>query len=166
MNQKEQFRKALVLIHVWIMLSFLKSMNVRAQSCSTGYFSQNGVWTKCESSWYTCTNETEWETCYNKILNNLTKLWEFWPYGQYYSAQTDLWSDWKGSWRNEWGYQSEWYVCPTGMIFDLTLFKWVNNCTSTQVYINDPLLRSIPVWRDTVYYVDPASLQPIELGTK
>ena len=110
MNKKESFRKTLILIQVGIAFSFLKSLSVSAQSCLTGYFSQNGVWTKWATSWYTCTNATEWETCYNKILNNSTKLWEFWPYGQFYSDQVDMWIDWKGSWRNEWGYQSEWYL--------------------------------------------------------
>ena len=56
MNKKEQFRKTLTLMQIWAMFCFLKNMSVRAQSCFTGYFSQNGVWTKCEASWYTCTH--------------------------------------------------------------------------------------------------------------
>ena len=58
------------------------------------------------------------------------------------------------------------YKWPAGMMFDLTLFTWVSNCTSTQVYINDPAMRNIPICRDTVFYVNPDSIQPIELGTK
>ena len=161
-----KYWKTLLLMKLVMILYFWGRFVVFSQNCLDGYFSNNGVWTKWATTWYTCTNATEWETCYNRILNNSTKLWEFWPYRQFYSAQVDMWSDWKGSWRNEWGYQDEWYVCPAGMKFDLTLFTCVNNCTSTQVYINDPILKNIPVWRDTVYYVDSKSLQPIELGTK
>ena len=139
---------------------------VDTQSWSTGYFYKNGTCTKWAASWYTCTNDMQWDTWYNRILNKTTMLWEFWPYGQFYSSQVDKWSSWEGSWRDEWGYQSECYIWPTGMKFDLTLLKWVNSCTSSQLFIQDPSMRNIPLCRDTVYYIDTGSIQPIELGTK
>ena len=110
---------------------------VYAQSWSIGYFNKDGICTKWAVSWYTCTNDTQWDTWYNRFLNKTTMLWEFWPYGQFYSSQVDKWSSWEGSWRDEWGYQSECYIWPTGMKFDLTLLKWVNNCTTSQLFIQD-----------------------------
>ena len=99
------------------------------------------------------------------MLNNSTKLWEFWPYGQFYSPQLGRWVECEGSWKEEWGYQNECFVWPQGMKFDLTLLKWVNNCTSSQVFIQDQILKNIPIWRDTTYYIDSNSLKSIELGT-
>ena len=65
----------------------------------------------------------------------------------------------------EWGYREDWFVCPQGMKYDLNLLKWVNNCTSDQVFIQDQTLRNIPLCRDPTYYIDPGSIASIELGT-
>ena len=166
MKLKRKQSEAWILLQLLIAILLLEQAWVNGDSCLTGYFSQNGIWTKWATSWYTWTNATEWETCHNRFFNKSTKLWEFCPYGQFYSTQVDKWSSWDGSWRDEWGYQSECYVCPSGMKFDLTLLKWVNNWTSSQLFIQDPSMRNIPLWRDPVYYVDTGSIQPIELGTK
>ena len=136
-----------------------------ALTWSDGYFEENGAWAKCQSSWYTWTNATEWSSWNNMKLNASTKLWEFWPYGQFYSPQLDRWVNCEGSWKEEWGYQDEWFMWPQGMKFDLTLLKWVDNWTSSQVFIQDQILKNIPIWRDTTYYIDPSSLKSIELGT-
>ena len=149
------------LLNIVFMLKY-----VRAVICPIGFFDSNGVWTKWAPTWYTCISATEWTTWYNRILNNSTKLWEFWPYGQFYSIQIDMCLDWRGSWREQWGYQDMCFKWPTSMMFDLTLLTWVSNCTSTQIYINDPAMKNIPICRDTVYYVDPDGIEPIELGTK
>ena len=110
-------------------------------SWEIGYFEQNGSWVQWDASWYTCTNATEWTSWYNRILNNSTQLWEFCAYGQFYSPQLDNWVDWAGSWHEEWGYQDKCFAWPQGMSYDLTLLKWVNNCTSSQVFIQDTLLK-------------------------
>ena len=150
------------IITIWLLFIQLASTTT---TWSNGFFEQDGSWVAWDPSWYTCANATQWTSCYNKILNNSTKLWNFWPYGQFYSPQVNKWISWDGSWLEEWGYQDECYVWPTGMMFDLTQFTWVSNCTSSQVFILDPLLKNIPIWRDTTYYIDANGLQPIELGT-
>ena len=166
MKLKISSNKKKILIHMLIMVILLRYYWIDAQSCTTGYLSQDGVCTQWAASWYTCTNAIQWDSWYNKFLNKTTMLCEFWPYGQFYSSQVGKWSSWEGNWKDEWGYQSECYVWPTGMMFDLTLLKWVNNCASSQLFIQDPSMRNIPLCRDTVYYIDTGSLQPIELGTK
>ena len=155
-----------IILKIILATHFLTLFHVNAASCAIGYFNNNDVCTQWATSWYTCTNATEWASCYNRILNSSTKLWEFCPYGQFFSPQISKCINWDGSWSEEWGYQTECYAWPTGMMFDLTQLKWVSSCTSSQVFIQDPLLRNIPIWRDTVYYVDAGSIQPIELGTK
>ena len=161
----EKFYYLLIFL-IWTSINYFQIFHVNAASCATGYFSQNGVWIQWATPWYTCTNATEWASCYNRILNSSTKLWEFCPYGQFFSLQIKRCISWEGSWSEEWGYQIECYTWSTGMMFDLTQLKWVSSCMSSQVFIQDPLLRNIPIWRDTVYYIDSESIQPIELGTK
>ena len=166
MKLKKRANQITILVYLLIAVTLFWNYCVDAQNWSTGYFNKDGICTKWAVSWYTCTNDTQWDSWYNRFLNKTTMLWEFWPYGQFYSSQVDKWSSWEGSWRDEWGYQSECYIWPTGMKFDLTLLKWVNNCTSSQLLIQDPSMRNIPLCRDTVYYIDTGSIKPIELGTK
>ena len=147
-----------LLVNLWMIATVSATWEI-------GYFEQSGSWVQWDASCYTCTNATECTSWYNKILNNSTKLWEFCAYGQFYSPQIKRWIDCEGSWYEEWGYQDECFVWPQGMKFDLALLQWVNNCTSSQVFIQDPLLKNIPVWRDPTYYIDPSSLKSIELGT-
>ena len=93
-------------------------------------------------------------------------MWEFCPDGQYYSIQVNKWLDWGGSWLEQWEFQLNWYTCPGSQKFDINLLKWVDNCTDSQLFIQDSLMRNIPVWRDPEYYIDSNSLQNIELGTQ
>ena len=44
--------------------------------------------------------------------------------------------------------------------------KWVSECASNEVFIQDPQLRNFKLCRPTDYYVDPDSSEIIELGTK
>ena len=118
---------------------------------TTGYYKQNDTWFKWSTSWKTWINGSECTSWNNRILNSTTKLWEFWGYGQFYSPQINKCIDWNGSWLEEWGYQDECYLWPQGMKYDLTLLECVNEWTSLQVYIEDPLLKGFPVWRDVIY---------------
>ena len=159
-------RKTIALMAILILVCTFAKLSKSAITCSNGFFNFNDEWIKCNSSWYTCTNQNEWTSCYNRILNNSTKLWEFCPDGQYYSIQVNKWLDWGGSWLEQWGYQLNWYTCPGSQNFDINLLKWVDNCTDSQLFIQDSLMRNIPVWRDPEYYIDSNSLQNIELGTQ
>ena len=126
---------------------------------------QEGSWVKCHDTWLTCVNANEWSSCYNRIMNNTTKLCDFWPYGKFYTPQLGTCEDWRKNWLEEWGYRDECFVWPQGMKYDLTLLQWVDNCTSDQVFIQDPILRNTPLCRDLTYYIDPDSIKSIELGT-
>jgi hypothetical protein len=44
--------------------------------------------------------------------------------------------------------------------------SWVDEWSSSEVFIQDAQLRNIPFWRSLSYYVDPDGSEIIELGTK
>ena len=136
-------------------------------SCNDGYFNNNGVWSLCHPSWLTCSNSTSCLTWYDMILNPTTKLCERWPDGQYFNIPKQLCEDWGNSWIDKWAYQSHWFEWGDSQRFDLTKLTCVDLWDSeNQITFQDVQFHNISVWRDNMYYVNPESIEIIELGTK
>lgn len=93
-------------------------------------------------------------------------LWEGWPDGQFYEKTTSVCLTCNSDCKYHWGYQESWFDCPTDFYFDLELLDWVSDCSYPKFVLLDNKFRGKPFWRSTEYYVNPNSLQLLELGTK
>ena len=99
-------------------------------------------------------------------LNPTTKLCERWPEGQYFDTPRQLWENWGTSCIDKWAYQSQWFNWNSTQSFDLNKLKCVNSWNSlSQIKFIDEQFHNISVWRDNSYYVNPESVEIIELGT-
>lgn len=158
-----------VITAVFILEKVSKALYVKAD-WADGYFNNSGTWTKCQASWYTCVNSYQWTSCSNRILNSTTNLWDTWPDGTFYTEALAEWLDCKGSWAGQWASQNKCFdwslVSSDTPYFSLSQMKCVSACSSTEVFIQDPQLRSYKLCRSLDYYVDPDSIEIMELGTK
>ena len=67
---------------------------------------------------------------------------------------------------NAWAYQSIWRTWSSSQVFDLDSYTWVDSCnTTTSVLISDAQFSISSICRGFNYYVDPTSLNTVELGT-
>ena len=152
-------------------IEFIAKFQIAKADCSDGYFDNNGTCSKCQTSWFTWDNSYECTSWSNRILNPATKLWEAWPDGTFFTEALSEWLDWKGSWTGQWASQNMWFDWSGNTADNLTYFsisqmKCVNAWSTNEVFIQDPQLRNFRLWRSLDYYVDPDSMEILELGTK
>ena len=94
--------------------------------------------------------------------------WLSWPSNQFYDSTTRLCRDWGGSWIGQWTYREDCFKWPTGQIFSIEsmqcISKWAGEYFETS-YIVKSDSSTIDICRPLSYYVNPNSIQNMELGT-
>ena len=97
-------------------------------------------------------------------LNNTTKKWQLWSYGEYYDSTLDVCQDCSDRCSGKCKYQSSCFSCSADEYFDLEQMKCVNEWIDSLPIINS-YFNDIPICRSYNYYVDPESNEITELGT-
>ena len=141
---------------------------VSALAWDTGFYQNRSDCLQWHSSCKECTTNnacSEWEEF--MFLNTTSQLWELWNVGDYFDGSTRNCNSWGSSWFLYWNYQTTWFDCPPGEIYDLDTQQWISNWDSPKVTITDSDLSLISSYcRNLNYYIDPTSEESIELGTK
>ena len=132
-----------------------------------GWYYQNDTWNLCEPTCKTWIDGNQWQTWEDYMFQNQTTGYcEFWNEAEYYDVNTKRCRSCDGFCSSFWSYQSLWFECPDGEMFDTDSLQWVSTWDNPKSIINNTDL-SIPlVCRSNDFYVDVYSESIIELGTR
>ena len=102
---------------------------------------------------------------YMQLIDGQCKAW---PIDQYYDDTTRLCRDWDGSWIGRCAYREDCFRWPQGQTFSIEDMQCVaewNGLYFVTSYVAQSDSSIIDMWRPLTYYVNPNSVQNMELGT-
>ncbi|CAI2371351.1 unnamed protein product [Moneuplotes crassus] len=157
-------------LNIIITLLLMIILNTHAETnCIDGFFLKNSKCFKCHISCKACESYNSCTICNDNFVKNDTSTrcdYSGCPDGEYYSESGGACTSCGSSCNFLCAYQSHCLSCPSGEFLDLDTMTCVSTCNSTtQIQISDAQLNNVPLCRSFVYYVDPLSASPVELGT-
>jgi hypothetical protein len=131
-------------------------------ACRQDQIEIDGEWVDCHPSWKTCDSLEHWSSWEDHMfLEDTTELCTFWSEGHYFDKQIQIWRAWDNSCIGLWRYQQKWFKWDAQQYYDLDTFSWIESWPSITMNVN-----YMNFWRNSKIYVDPDSLNFMQLETK